>query len=70
MVTCQQQNIFKIRDRISGHGPQPVLFYYRPLYSGPKHVKLACGCSLPVPWLPKKEQRLLRRDYDCPRIDN
>ena len=59
IIECQQQDIFKIRDKIPGHGPQKVKRRYRPIWQGSEHVFLACGCSLPIPWLPLKEQKCL-----------
>ena len=55
IVKCQQQNIFKIRDKIPGHGFQEVLFRY---YSdGNEYIQLACGCTIPISWLLEKEQQ-------------
>ena len=55
IVKCQQQCILKIRDGVPGHGPQEVLRRYKG--QGDKdRVALACGCSLPVSWLPKTER--------------
>ena len=48
-IRCQQQNIFKIRDGIAGHGRQEVVSVCR------GRVRLACGCSLPLNWLPRIE---------------
>jgi len=56
MIDCQQQNIFKIRDKIPGHGPQKVLCRYHHLHNGIELVLLACGCSIPISWLLLKEQ--------------
>ena len=53
-VNCQQQDIFKIRDGIRGHGPQRVTA----LRKG--NAQLSCGCSLPVSWMPEWEQVALR----------
>ena len=50
LVKCQQQNIFKLRDGIPGHGPQEV----RHVAHG--RVYLACGCSIPLTWLPRVER--------------
>jgi hypothetical protein len=55
IVKCQQQCIFKIRDGIPGHGPQKVLGQYRSVW-GSMCVALACGCSIPIMWLPKVER--------------
>lgn len=57
VVDCQQQNILKIRDRIPGHGPQIAKCRYHPLHNGSECVLLACGCVLPVPWLPERERQ-------------
>lgn len=61
IVECQQRNIFKIRDKIPGHGPREVICRYQPLYNGSEHVLLACGCSIPIPWLPLTEQQAVHR---------
>lgn len=61
-VTCQQQDIYKIRDGVPGHGPQIVqslMFHDRPKPSRP-YVHLACGCFLPVSYMPRCEADLLR----------
>ena len=50
IINCQQQDIFKIRDGIPGHGPQEVVNVCR------GRVRLACGCSLPLTWLPRVER--------------
>jgi hypothetical protein len=55
VVKCQQQCIFKIRDKIPGHGPQKVQRKFRH-HSGREYVRLACGCTLPVTWLPTSER--------------
>lgn len=52
-VECQQQNIFKIRDGIPGHGPQRVVARFHPTN---ERVQLECGCSLPLSWLPNLER--------------
>ena len=57
MINCQQRDILKIRDRIPGHGLQETRVRYRPLHGGSEYVLLACGCALPIPWLPRKEQQ-------------
>lgn len=62
MVQCQQQSILKIRDRIPGHGPQENRVQYHPLYNGSECVLLACGYTIPIPWLPKKEQQAVLRN--------
>jgi hypothetical protein len=49
-VDCQQQDIFSIRDGVAGHGPQRVTGI-----SGGR-VILACGCTLPISWLPSWER--------------
>jgi hypothetical protein len=49
-VECQQQDIFKIRDGMPGHGPQKVTGFFV------GRVILACGCTLPVSWLASWEQ--------------
>jgi hypothetical protein len=49
-IGCQQQDIFKIRDGVPGHGPQKVTAIDR------GRVILECGCSLPISWLASWEQ--------------
>ncbi len=56
MIECQRANIFKIRDNILGHGLQPILFRYYPLFNGSEYVKLGCGCSMPISWIPNHEK--------------
>ncbi len=66
MVICQQRNIFKIRDKIPGHGPQKILCRYHHLYNGPELVLLACGCAISRSRLTLKEQNTLQntlREY-------
>lgn len=55
IVKCQQQNILKIRDGIPGHGPQKVLRRFKS-WNSQERVALACGCSIPIAWLPKIER--------------
>lgn len=60
LVRCQQQDIFKIRDRIPGHGLQrPTLRYQGP---NSELVRLDCGCSIPVSWLTLIEQMYVREN--------
>lgn len=55
-VECQQ-NIFKIRDGIPGHGPQEALLRFkRCSHSNGERILLGCGCDIPITWLTKKEQ--------------
>ena len=54
MIVCQQRDIFKIRDKIPGHGPQPVVCKF--IHNGFEYVRLKCKCSIPVSWLPRKEK--------------
>ncbi len=64
-VGCQQKDIFKIRDGIPGHGPQKAMFrFYSP---HGEHVKLECGCHLPVSWLKLVEQEVVLRDLSPPK---
>jgi len=58
IIECQQQNILKIGNKIPGHGPQEVRYRWRP-FSFSERVLLGCGCSIPIPWLPLKEQQRL-----------
>lgn len=57
IINCQQQDILKIKDGIPSHGPQIAKFRYRPLHSGFEYVRLACGCALPISWLPLRERQ-------------
>ncbi len=59
-IECQQQNIMKIRDGIPGHGQQEVRRKHHPIFSGSIRVLLACGCSLPIPWLSGVEQQTVQ----------
>lgn len=59
---CPQRNILKIRDKIPGHGPQEAKCLYRPLHNGSIHIMLACGCSVPIWWLPLEEQHTILRN--------
>jgi hypothetical protein len=43
-VRCQYKH--------GSHGMQDAEFRYIPLHNGSEYVKLACGCSIPIPWLP------------------
>lgn len=55
IVNCQQKDIFKIKDGIPGHGPQITLFRFLS-----DRVQLACGCSLPISWLPTAERDVVK----------
>ena len=70
MIECQQQDIFKIRDHIPGHGLQAIEFTYRPLFSGSRYIKLACGCSIPILRLPKKEQDQVMKEIGRFQAEN
>lgn len=60
LVKCQQQDIFKIRGGIPGHGLQrPTLRYQGPCS---ELVRLECGCSIPVRWLTLVEQMYVREN--------
>ena len=57
-IRCQQLDISKIRDGIKGHGLQAAIAVRR-RRQGQQIVSLACGCSLPVSYLPGKEKNAL-----------
>lgn len=59
-IKCQQQDIHKIRDGIPGHGRQEIVEVVRPGEYEPAYVHLRCGCSIPLAWLPRVEQTLVR----------
>jgi hypothetical protein len=48
-IRCQQKDTQAIREGRPGHGPQRVTSVYR---SDSVHVRLECGCSFPISWLP------------------
>jgi len=51
-IDCQQHNIQFTREGVPGHGPQAVVdFQMEPLA-----VIMACGCALPLDWLPRWER--------------
>jgi len=64
IVECQQQDTFKIRDKIPGHGPQKVC--RRSLGVGSERVLLECGCSLPLTWLTGAEREGVLREIPKP----
>ena len=55
-IACQQKDIFKIRDKVPGHGLQEVIKVDNYIY---KKVILKCGCYVPFSYLPKKEQEMI-----------
>lgn len=56
-IPCQQQDSFKIRDGVPGHGLQNVQGQTR--HGDKRWVDLACGCALPVSYLPTHEREHL-----------
>jgi len=58
-IKCQQHNILKIKDKIPGHGTQEA----RLLARYPGRVFLACGCNLPISWLPKHERERIKYEH-------
>jgi hypothetical protein len=63
LVKCQQQDIFKIRDGIPGHGNQKALLRFkRHSHGNGERVLLGCGCDFPVTWLPTGEQTAVLQD--------
>ena len=60
-VVCQQQEAQLIRQQVPGHGPQQVQARVT-LTNGlfpTDHLRLACGCSLPVRFLSNVERAVL-----------
>ncbi len=55
-VTCQEQDIFKIRDGVRGHGSQRVLGVTLGDVGHDRRAILECGCKIPVDWLALREQ--------------
>lgn len=56
-IKCQQQDSYKIRDGIPGHGMQDVVDIDEAF--GKKYILLGCGCSLPLSYLPGRERESL-----------
>jgi hypothetical protein len=50
-IKCQRTSE-EIRDGVPGHGHQEVMFRF----GRPERVMLACGCHLPLTWLPTLER--------------
>lgn len=55
-VICQQQDIYKIRDGVRGHGRQRVMAVTLSDVRRCRRAVLACGCKILVDWLPLREQ--------------
>ncbi len=65
IVECQQQDTFKIRDGIPGHGPQKVMFRFYSPHN--ECVKLECGCELPILWLKFVEREGVLQEIPPPK---
>ncbi len=64
IIECQQKDIFKIRDKIPGHGPQEVRSRYLGVYG--EYVCLECGCSHRIDHLTNVEREGVLREIPKP----
>jgi hypothetical protein len=64
IVKCQQKDIFKIRDKIPGHGPQEVSHRFLGVYG--EYVYLECGCYHHISHLTNLEREGVLREVPKP----
>lgn len=61
-IKCQRTNE-EIRDGLPGHGRQEVTCRF----GRPERVMLACGCHLPLTWLPTLERLAVLENVPAPK---